>query len=59
METEKNNVRAYAVHPEEFTEELLPLIGDFFTATAKRVNGTTIEVTFTNGEVFTLTVEKK
>ena len=48
----------YTVTADEFAGELLPLVKDFFTAEAEVAESGTLNVTFTNGEKFTISVQK-
>lgn len=49
----------YTVQADQFAREMIPLVEDFFTAKAVLSDEATLDVTFSNGENFTVIFRKK
>lgn len=59
METEnKSPATDYTVQADEFAREMIP-VEDFFTAKAVLAKNAALDVTFSNGETFSIEVRKK
>ena len=60
METEnKSPAIDYTVTADEFARDMIPLVEDFFTAKAALAKNATLDVTFSNGETFSIEIRKK
>ena len=54
----KTRKHAYSVESSHFAEECRPLVEDFFTAKAEYAGDARLNVCFTNGERFEISVRK-